>query len=343
MSYGSDCPNYYREDGKYGNRNIQIYDGTDRDGVWNLVERNRFGKTGPAPDDAGGDGITITASKNIIRYNDVFNSQNNCVLFKTGADSYSDNNRFYNNTLYYSGRYDNSYDAGTWQGVLFRWYGSYARSGNVIKNNVLYDYNTGAGDWTGGDVDIYTNNTVIYNWCTDAAAGKCSGNGDPNFVNTSISDPTSTTAPNLALQGGSDAIDGGTYLTQANGSGNASVTLVVDDALYFQDGTWGSSLATLEADWIAVGTTVSAADKVQISSINYGTDTITLASAITWADDDYVWLYKDSDGDVVLYGDAPDQGAHEFSGTPGNQTMTVGGGSQSITVGGGSHTLTVGD
>jgi hypothetical protein len=80
----------------------------------------------------------------------------------------------------------------------------------------------------------------------------------------------------------------------------------VDDAMYFQDGTWGSSLDNTQADWVAIGTVNNI---VQISSINYNTNTITLASPITWSDNDSIWLYKKSDGTRVLYGNAPDYGA----------------------------------
>jgi hypothetical protein len=87
--------------------------------------------------------------------------------------------------------------------------------------------------------------------------------------------------------------------------------------MYFQDGTWGSDLArgvTFFPDWIAVGTVTNS---VQIRSINYGTNTITLASPKTWNDKASIWLYKKSDGAVVLIGAAPDFGAHEFgSGVP---------------------------
>ena len=101
-------------------------------------------------------------------------------------------------------------------------------------------------------------------------------------------------------------------MTQANGSGSNSITLIVDDALYFQDGSWGSDLTrgvTMFADWIAIGTVNN---KVQISSIDYSTNTITLASAVSWSDNDPIWLYKKSDGTRVLYGAAPEYGAHEF-------------------------------
>ena len=100
----------------------------------------------------------------------------------------------------------------------------------------------------------------------------------------------------------------------AVGSGSGSTTLKADDALYFQDGTWGSDLArgALHADWIAIGTVNNA---VQISSINYATNTITMASPMTWASGAPIWLYRKSDGTRVLYGSAPDYGAHEYSGT----------------------------
>jgi len=302
------CP--YRGGGpngdQYGNRNIQIYDGYNED-KFNLIEGNKFGHSGQPPDDDGGDGFTLTAPKNIVRYNAIYNSQNNGILMKTGASSYADYNRIYNNTIYYSGSWYSG--SGQWQGANFRWYGSYARVGNVIKNNILYSYGPGGKDWTGGSATIYTDNTVINNFCTDPQPGRCSANGNPLLVNPDISDPTSLTLPDLRLQSNSPAIDGGTHLTLAKGSGNNSTTLVVDDALYFQDGTWGSSLSNIQADWIAIG---SVDNVVQIKSINYSTNTITLKSPMSWSDRAKIWLYKKSDGERVLYGSAPDFGAYEF-------------------------------
>jgi|GEM_PF-7014864 len=55
---------------------------------------------------------------------------------------------------------------------------------------------------------------------------------------------------------------------------------------------------------------------VRISSINFDTNTITLETAKTWNTGDPIWLYKDSAGNVVLNGAAPDLRPHEFSGTP---------------------------
>jgi len=376
-TYGPDT------NGKYGNRNIQIYDGYAED-KFNLVEGNRFGPSGPPPDDDGGDGMTITAPKNIIRYNEVYDAQNNGIYFKCGSSSISDDNRFYNNTIYHSGRYEN--DGPQWQGKNFRTAGGYAwasiasiegvdgtvtvvltaaeprfktgvamyfentinyngyhtctvvndttltfsmagtwaeetsgtaRAGwptvdNVIKNNIFYDYGSGGGDWALG-AQIADYNTFSNNFCTGSSA-YCSAYGDPKFVNADLSDPTSTTLPDLRLQSGSGAIDAGTYLTTVHaGDTSSGTSLIVTDALYFQDGTWGSSLSAIAADYICVGATVGAADCMQISAVNYATNTITVAD-FTRVDGEYVWLYKDSSGNIVLVGSAPDQGAYEGEG-----------------------------
>src|SRR5208283_4351907 len=119
-----------------------------------------------------------------------------------------------------------------------------------------------------------------------------------------------------SLQSTSPAINGGTYLTTATNSGSSSKTLTVADAQYFQDGTWGSDLSrpaaglggTMQPDWIAIGTVTNT---VQISAVSYGSynasaGTITLASSMTWASGAPIWLYKKSDGTVVLAGSAPD-------------------------------------
>jgi hypothetical protein len=130
------------------------------------------------------------------------------------------------------------------------------------------------------------------------------------------SDLRSPVRPNLALRAGSGAIDRGTHLTRAKGAGTNSVTLVVDDALFFQDGTWGSALTrrvTLFPDRIAIGTVTHIAE---IASIDYATNTITLASPTSWTDRAKVWLNRDSSGRGVLAGRAPDLGAHESSPPP---------------------------
>ncbi|MBE3142388.1 MAG: hypothetical protein IMZ61_00460 [Planctomycetes bacterium] len=152
-------------------------------------------------------------------------------------------------------------------------------------------------------------------------------NGNPLFVDETHNDLTSSTQPDLNITSLSGCIDGGTHLALANGSEINSTTLMVkscdinaygnpigesNPALYFQDGTWGSALThgvTLFPDWIAIGTV---GNVVEISSIDYSTNTITLASPMTWSNNDKIWLYKDSGGRCVLNGTAPDYGAREF-------------------------------
>lgn len=110
----------------------------------------------------------------------------------------------------------------------------------------------------------------------------------------------------FSLAEGSVAIDaGGPLTTVASTDSGSGTTLRVADARYFQDG-W----AGVEPDWVAVG---SANNAAQIESINYDANVITLAGAISRSVGDPVWLYKDSNGRRVLYGDAPDIGAFEYA------------------------------
>jgi hypothetical protein len=150
-------------------------------------------------------------------------------------------------------------------------------------------------------------------------SGSCSATGNPQFNDPDLSNPASTTLPDLTLQSGSAALNGGTYLTTATNSGTGSTTLTVADALYFQDGTWGSSLAkastglggTMQADCISIGTV---ANHVCVSSIVYGTynspaGTITLASPASWSSGAQIWLYSKSDGAVVMQSTSVNYGA----------------------------------
>jgi hypothetical protein len=303
---GSECRYGPDSNGLYGNRNIQIYDGDSNTGMFNLIEGNRFGAAGAPPDDDGGDSLTLTAPKNIVRYNDIFSGQNNGLLLKIGSGSRSDNNRIYNNTIVWNGRFRNV--GALWQGYGIRYYPNQIPPvGNVIKNNLLYG-NT-SGDvahriWSNPPSDTTRDNSWEVNWVN--------ADGDPLFVDPTHFDLTSPTQPNLALQGNSGAINRGAYLTQAKESGSNSATLIVNDALFFQDGTWGSALThgvTHFPDWIAIGTVDNI---VGINSINYENNTLKLASPMTWTDKAKIWLYSDSTGRRVLYGTTPDIGAHEY-------------------------------
>jgi hypothetical protein len=120
-------------------------------------------------------------------------------------------------------------------------------------------------------------------------------NLDPLFV-----DPTA----DLHLQAGSPAVGaGGPLTTVASSDSGSGTALVVGDAGFFQD---GYGIDGVQADWIRVGDTTT----VPIASIDYATNTLTLASSITRSANDAVYLYKDSNGAVVLGGASPEIGAY---------------------------------
>ena len=328
---GGSCSFPPMPNGKYGHRGLQTTEDYARPRQYVLVEGNRFGFSSANPNNPGDANYAIASPSTIVRYNYSFGAHQAGIGTKwyTAYPNQSDalanrgrsgtgpyNIRIYNNTTFWNGHtypYMKSSQPGctTCPGKLA---GINVFSGAldvIVKNNIAY--NNYSYTLYGYDITVDSgknpanypaNITEANNWTT--------ANGDPRFVNPYVGDPTSATLPNLALQSSSGAIDRGIHLTQAKGSGSSSTTLVVDDAMYFQDGSWGSDLArgvSFFPDWIVIGTVTNL---VQISSINYSTNTVTLASPMSWSDRDRIWLYKKSDGKQVLIGTGPDIGASEF-------------------------------
>jgi len=127
---------------------------------------------------------------------------------------------------------------------------------------------------------------------------------------------------NLNLQTTSPAINaGGALTTVASGDVGSGTSLKVNDAGFFQD---GYGLTGVQPDWIAVG---SVSNVAQISSINYSTNVITLATPLTRSAGAPVYLYKNSSGQQVLYGSAPDIGAYEYVGSQSQLPSPPAGGS----------------
>jgi hypothetical protein len=296
--------------------------------TYNLIEANRIGPAGPPSDGNGADGLTLGGERDIARYNEIYGSNDLGIYFRD-ASNIADYNSVYNNTIAYNGfglecRGDNipsGPDAGNpifpgwWNGGV-RFIGGTAPFGsnyNYFINNILY------GNYNGSNRELVVPATADGN-CTvdDGANGDCpnwvTATGPPGFTNIAdlpdVVDPSSTTVPDLTLTALSNAVNTASPLTLTNGSaaGGASTTLVVDRALFFQYGERGSILAGHQADWIAIGTV---SNTVQICSIDYATNTITLCSAKNWSDNASVWLSKDSAGTIRLVGSAPDYGANE--------------------------------
>ena len=285
--------------GLYGHRAAEIDSKSGQRGSANddniLFEGNRSAYASSNPNNDGPDGLSLSAGQCIIRYNAIFGNAGPGIYFKNGIVASS--NRVYNNTIYSNGLFSATQFPNnpiTLTGVQL----TSLSLGNAMKNNIIYG-NVG-GDFS---TSIPAHWTVTNN--------HLAADGDPLFINADITTPTNAVLPDLALQTSSPARDAGSFLTTAAGAGTNSTTLIVDDSLYFQDGTWGSTLANHQADVIAVGTVGNTS---AVSSINYATDTLTLGTAISWANSASVWLYSRNDGTVVLVGSAPDQGAHEWDG-----------------------------
>jgi len=353
--------------GKYAHRDAQFTEDFNRDMTFNLFEGNRFGYAGINQDNDGAENFDLATDGSILRYSFFYASMGSCLQFKYtrgggvgGGGNGGTYNRTYNNTFYDCGigwppavlavgSGCNTSSCPFAAVAISNYIGGSSGSaqGNVVKNNLIYEpdslglatYHADAIDHSPGGSSPPFSPTISWtefasatnNWCTQAqtSGGACSATGNPLFTNPDITTPSSITLPDLSLQSGSPAINGGTWLTTATNSGSSSTTLTVADAQYFQDGTWGSDLARLSAglggtfqpDCIAI-TTVT--NTVCIASITYGTynapaGTVALASPMTWSSGAHIWLYKKSDGSVVLAGAAPDYGASEFTGSGANQ------------------------
>ena len=232
-------------------------------------------------------------------------------------------NKIYNNTIY--GETDQTgWKKDGWRFENYRT--ALIQNENVLKNNII----AGAGGNQVNDIDIASNLAAMNNryeanllygaygqaamiryehsggnsvWNLEgvkrskpnqwAASNK---EGNPLFVNINGQGP----AKDFRLQQNSPAIDAGTHLTSASNSGNGT-TLVVKDAGYFIDG-WG--IPGVEGDSIKIESEAP----VGIRSVDYSTNTITLASPRTWAEGARVFYFKNN----RFQGSAPDMGAHEY-------------------------------
>jgi len=288
--------------GYFGNRNIILTNYGDGPGTaqHTLIEGNRIGYAGTPPDDDGAMGIENAGLHTVVRYNDIYGNGASGYYSKMQGVKSGSWARVYNNTIYANGFGDPSIGTGFKYGVAIWSYRDYDDwpENVVIKNNIVFG---NRGEWKVATDNILPQ--IIY---------ENNVNTDPGFVAADLLDKADRERPDLRLQPGSPCIDAGAHLTQARGSGSDSVTLIVEDARLFQDGTWGSALThgvSHFPDWIAVGTV---ANIVKIASIDNATNTIVLASPATWTDTAKIWLYSDSNGRRVIAGIAPDAGAHEY-------------------------------
>jgi hypothetical protein len=237
----------------------------------------------------------------ILRQNRIFNLGSTSYVSDTNQ-SFGSYHKYYNNTTL-NGRLGSS--GGTTINI-----NGIAHA--AVINNIFVDaidstsrkmYSLDSSGTSGGDYNLAYMTSGSVTWA-DPIASEPHGIRDQN--------PLFVSSTDFHLQSGSPARDaGGPLTTVVAGDSGSGTSLLVADAHFFQDG-W----AGVNPDWVAVGTTGNVA---QISSIDYSSNTLTLASSLARQAGDSVWLFKDSSGRQVLYGSAPDIGAFEYV-TTGSET-----------------------
>jgi len=255
-----------------------------------LFEGNRF------TENANGDNHAVLLQGAadiilIIRYNSIYQSNGQFDLSR--GNNRTDHGAYlYNNTSYDNANFIASGNVQVYSGETSR--GDYSLN-NHARNNIWfnssvfnpYEY---SDDIIDKDYDLWF-----------------AGTGDPREVNGTNEDPLFVDGPSgeFKLQRSSPARDRGGPLTRVQAADTGSGTILrVENSSAFQDG-W----AGVQKDWISVGT---ATNSVQISAIDYSANLITLASSIERSVGDPVWLFKNSRGQQVLFGSAPDIGAFEY-------------------------------
>ena len=240
----------------------------------------------------------------------------------------------YHNTFYNTQRYGNTGVGGQ---HIFSYEASTGGTGKVeycyFLNNIfsgsddneyLMEFNPRAAAYDPVN-SLFANNIIYDDVVTTIRFGDGIGTRTVAYLdaNSSQWDNNSTTDPSLVDPGSDDftlpndsgAIDGARYLTLVNDSeGGSGTSMVVDDAdFFFSVGADAYNLpfsATgLANDTIYVNNPGATADfSVEVTNINYATETLTLASSQTWEDDAEIYWCPDGQ---CFYQDGPDIGALE--------------------------------
>jgi hypothetical protein len=239
----------------------------------NVVELNRFSGTAPAGQSHYFNAIQHGGQESIVRFNVFTGNLGGGVNYQHYGDEslFVYGNRLYNNTFY-----DNRCYA-----IIGQTGPSRRFSDNRVANNVLYRNSDCNG--RGGQTSIRNGRQVILLKNAELKA-------DPGFVDAVGGD--------FSLKAESNQIDSGSFIAKAVTEGNGS-ELAVDDANWFYDGFGISGEA---GDLIQIE---GQATVVRIVEIDYETDTLTLASSISWRRGDGVHL--------AYAGEAPDMGAFEYA------------------------------
>lgn len=272
-----------------------------------------------------GSHVTITRGANASTRDIII--RNNLLFDNSAGMNLYDGYRAYNNTVVGNNRdYTGPNSTYTWDRKPMYW-GIRQMQGKVgVQNNIVIGHNVVEVAMRPGAGSGYINNNLYFNtkglFFTDYRTTndweKMSFSQWKNYLNgkssisgndsaSIVANPKFTNAPerpvgnheqyNFHLQSSSPAIDKGGPLTRTNGAGSGK-SIKVDDARYFIDG-----YGIVNGDLIKVGSN----NPVRITDVNFSTNTLTLASSITWKDNDWV--------NLPYQGSAPDIGAYEYGGT----------------------------
>lgn len=256
-----------------------------------------------------GGGSSLGAVNSILRKNIVVNSRQASSVFAGMVldKTYVYQNTFYNEAVPYpildtgmSAAMVDKHLSGTWnnarvlnnigygyalQGVV------YVADGSTVIPGLVMDYNL----WQN-----LNNVNAAYSWNGSLYTVSSFRAAFPSYEqNTIQANPLFTNAGgrDFSLQAGSPAIDTGTTLTTAVGSGSNSTSLTVSDAGFFHDG-----YGLIQGDTIQIGPNRVQAPVV-VTGVNYSTNTLTLGDGRTWGNGAAVSL--------AYNGTAPDRGAVE--------------------------------
>jgi hypothetical protein len=235
-------------------------------------------------------------TQNVMRYNQVYNIGSDFIA----NDVDSTQEIIYNNSI-----------SNVEMDLLPKGYSSLVftngDTGANVINNILVD------NWMAGSADycIYVDGASAsgfvenHNLCFLTGYSGSWQNPNAAYSATDIfnKNPLFTNPlGDLHVGTGSPAIGAGGPLTTATSAGTNSTSLTVANAAFFSD---GYGLTGVQGDWIRIG----ASTTVQIASVNFSTNVLTLATPATWSSGTSVYLYKDSRGNTVLNGANPDLGA----------------------------------
>lgn len=151
-----------------------------------------------------------------------------------------------------------------------------------------YDLVSYVTNWTHGTNHTYAYGGTEATYPTLSAASPANlAKADPLFLDRANGDFHLTpTSPLRAA---------GSNFVKAVGSGSGSTSLTVSDAYPISDG-----FGVVDGDWIKIGSGAY----VQVASVNYATNVVTLSEARTWSNNDAVYVKGTEDVGALPYGTA---------------------------------------